>query len=115
MWSGVAVLREPVIDDDLCQLGRREPLGSKDLPMQRPIEPLVVSIFPRRSGIDTDRRDAHFSKPVLHRVDCELRSLLHREEALLRGYGHVPSLESAQLVALTWCQVSTVVLHMPHR
>ena len=32
MRAGVVVLSEPVIDDDLCLLGRREPLSIENLP-----------------------------------------------------------------------------------
>ena len=47
MWSGVVILFEPKIDDDLSLLGRRELLGLENLPAKGSIEPLVVSVFPR--------------------------------------------------------------------
>ena len=40
MRAGVVVLCEPVIDDDLGLLGRREPLRSEKLSPQRSVEPL---------------------------------------------------------------------------
>ena len=46
MRPGVVVLSEPVIDDDLRLLGRREPFHIENLSAQRAIEPLVVSILP---------------------------------------------------------------------
>mgnify|MGYP001798316522 CR=1 FL=1 len=47
MWAGVVVLREPLVDDDLGLLRCREPLGIQNLPTQRPIETLIVSVLPR--------------------------------------------------------------------
>ena len=46
MRSGVIVLLEPVIDDDLGLLSVRKPFSIENLPAQRPIEPLVVSVLP---------------------------------------------------------------------
>ena len=76
MRSGVVVLSEPVIDDDLRLLGRREPLRIENLSAQRAIEPLVVSVLPGRSGIDTDWLDTNSSKPCLHRLGSELRPVV---------------------------------------
>ncbi len=76
MRPGVVVLPKPVIDDDLRLLGRGEPLRIENLPPQCPIEPLVVSVLPRRSGIDADRLDANASKPGLHCFGSELRPVV---------------------------------------
>lgn len=76
MRAGVVVLSEPVIDDDLGLLGRREPLRIENLPPQCPIEPLVVSVLPRRSRVNADRLDANASKPALHRFCCELGAVI---------------------------------------
>ena len=65
MRSSVVVLFEPLINDDLSLLGRREPLGIEDLPTKCAVEALVVSILPRRSRMDADRLDADTSKPAL--------------------------------------------------
>ena len=70
MRSSVIVLLEPVVDDNLCLLGRRKPFGIEDLPTQCAVEPLVVSILPGRPRIDADRFDADGSKSVLRRF-CE--------------------------------------------
>ena len=43
MKPDLVVLPEPVIEDDLCLLGRREPLGIQNLPTWRSVEPLCVS------------------------------------------------------------------------
>lgn len=76
MRAGVVVLSEPVIDDDLRLLGRREPLRVENLPAQRPVEPLIVSVLPGRSWIDADRLDADASQPALHRLCCELGAVI---------------------------------------
>ena len=76
MWPGVIVLLEPVVDDDLSLLGRREPLRIEYFSTQGPIEALIVSILPWRSRVDADRLDANTSKPALHRLCCELRSIV---------------------------------------
>ena len=39
------VLLEPVIDDDLGLLGRREPFGIEKISAQRAVEPLVVPVL----------------------------------------------------------------------
>ena len=67
MRAGVVVLSEPVIDDDLSLLGRREPFGIEYLTAQRAVEPLVVPVLPRRSRVDADRLWA--------RVGCICRCL----------------------------------------
>ena len=46
MGARVILLSEPVIDDDLGLLRCREPFRIKNLPMQYPIKPLVVSVLP---------------------------------------------------------------------
>ena len=76
MRPSVVVLLEPVIDDDLGLLGRREPLRIENFPAQCPIEPLVVSVLPGRSRIDADRLDANASKPGLHCLSSELRPVV---------------------------------------
>ena len=58
MRTDVIVLSEPVVDDDLSLLRRREPLGVEHLMTQGSVEAFVVSILPRASGIDLDRFDA---------------------------------------------------------
>ncbi len=72
----VIVLPEPVIDDDLRLLGRREPLRVENLSAQRAVKPLVVSVLPGRSGIDTDWLDTNSSKPCLHRFGSKLRPVV---------------------------------------
>ena len=47
MWPDVVVLSEPVVDDDLSLLRRREPLGVEHLVAQGAVEALVVSVLPR--------------------------------------------------------------------
>jgi hypothetical protein len=44
MRPDVVFLLEPVIDDDLCLLGRGEQFGVQDFPTQRSIETLVMPI-----------------------------------------------------------------------
>ncbi len=65
MRSNVVALFEPAIDDDLGLYHRREPVRIENLPAQRAVESLVVSILPGRSAIDTDWFDSNPSKPVL--------------------------------------------------
>ncbi|MEL6287125.1 MAG: DDE-type integrase/transposase/recombinase, partial [Pseudomonadota bacterium] len=43
---------------------------------QRAIKPLIVSVLPGRSGIDTDWLDTNSSKPCLHRFGSELRPVV---------------------------------------
>ena len=76
MRAGVVVLREPLIDDDLGMLCCRKPLGIQNLPTQRPIETLIVSVLLGRPWIDADRLDANASKPVLQCVGGELWSIV---------------------------------------
>ena len=83
MRPGVIVLPEPVIDDDLSLLGRREPLRIENLSPQCPIEPFVVSVLPGRSRVNADRLDANASKPSLHRLCCELGAVIGSD--ILRG------------------------------
>jgi hypothetical protein len=47
MRTGVIVLSEPVVDDDLSLLRRREPLGVEHLMTQGSVEVFVVSVLPR--------------------------------------------------------------------
>ena len=47
MRTDVVVLSEPLIDDDLSLLRRREPLGVKHLMTQGSVEAFVVSVLPR--------------------------------------------------------------------
>jgi hypothetical protein len=72
----VVILLEPVIDNDLSLLGRCEPLGIENLPAQRAIKALNVSVLPGRTGIDADRLDADASKPVLCCFRSELKSIV---------------------------------------
>ena len=44
----VVVLPEPLVDDDLGLLGRREPLLIENLSTQCPVEPLIVAVLPGR-------------------------------------------------------------------
>ena len=46
MWTDVVVLSEPLIDDNLCLLCRREPFGVEHLVAQGAVEALVVSVLP---------------------------------------------------------------------
>ena len=47
MWMEVIVVFEPVIDNDLCQLSRREPFCIEHLAAKGSVEVFVVSVFPR--------------------------------------------------------------------
>ena len=46
MWTGVVVLPEPVIDDDLSLFRCGEPFGIEDFPAKGSVEPFVVSVLP---------------------------------------------------------------------
>lgn len=46
MRPGSIVLSEPVIDNTLGLLGRREPFRTENLSPQSPIEPLVAPVLP---------------------------------------------------------------------
>jgi len=46
MWTDEVVLSEPLVDDDLGLLCRREPFGIKHLAAQGSIEALIVSVLP---------------------------------------------------------------------
>ena len=46
MRTGVIVLSEPVVDDDLSLLRRREPLGVENLVAKDSVEAFVVSVLP---------------------------------------------------------------------
>ena len=76
MRPDVIVLSEPVIDDDLGLLGRCEPLRIEHLSAQCAIEPLVASVLPWRSGIDTDRFDTNSAKPVLRCFGSKLGAVI---------------------------------------
>jgi len=54
MWADAVVLFDPGIDDDLGLLGGVEPFRVQDFTAQSAIEPFVVAILPRRSGVDLD-------------------------------------------------------------
>ena len=45
MRPGVIVLPEPVVDDDLGLLGRREPLRIENLSTQCPVESRIVAFL----------------------------------------------------------------------
>ena len=45
MRPGVIVLPEPLVDDDLGLLGRREPLRIENLSTQCPVEPRIVAVL----------------------------------------------------------------------
>ena len=47
MWTEVIVVFEPVVDDDLCLPGRREPLCIEHLAAKGSVEAFVVSVLPR--------------------------------------------------------------------
>jgi len=47
MWTEVIVVFEPVIDNDLCLLGRREPFCIEHLAAKVSVEAFVVSVLPR--------------------------------------------------------------------
>ena len=47
MWTEVIVVFEPVIDDDLCLFGRREPFCIEHLAAKGAVEAFVVSVLPR--------------------------------------------------------------------
>ena len=46
MWSHVIVLSEPLVDDNLSLLCRREPLGVEHLAAECAVEAFVVSVLP---------------------------------------------------------------------
>ena len=76
MRADVIVLPEPLIDDDLGLLGRREPLGVENLVPERSIEALVVAVLPGRARIDPDGLNANAPEPVLERCRGELRTIV---------------------------------------
>ena len=47
MWTEVIVLFEPLVDDDLCLLSRREPFCIKHLAAKGSVEAFAVSVLPR--------------------------------------------------------------------
>ena len=47
MWTEVVVLFEPLVDDDLCLLSRREPFFIEHLAAKGSVEAFVVSVLPR--------------------------------------------------------------------
>lgn len=79
MRSGMVVLLEPVIDDDLGLLCCGEPFGIEKLPSQRAVEPFVVAVLPGRSRIDVDRLYAYASEPALHCFGSKLRPVTPSE------------------------------------
>jgi len=71
MRPGSNVRPEPVIDNTLGLLGRREPFRIENLSPQSPIEPLVAPVLPGRPRRDPDRLNPNASKPGLYRPCCE--------------------------------------------
>ena len=65
MRADTVVLFEPSIDDDLGLFGGVEPFCVQDFAAQSTIEPLILAVLPRRSGIDLDGFDPDFSQPFL--------------------------------------------------
>ena len=47
MWTEVIVVFEPLVDDDLCRLSRREPFCIEHLAAKGSVEAFVVSVLPR--------------------------------------------------------------------
>ena len=47
MWTEVIVLFEPLADDNLCLLSRREPFCIEHLAAKVSVEAFVVSVLPR--------------------------------------------------------------------
>ncbi len=47
MWTEVIAVFEPVVDDDLCLLGRREPFCIEHLAAKGSVEAFVVFGLPR--------------------------------------------------------------------
>ncbi len=76
MRSGVIVLFEPAVDDDLGLPCRREPFGVQDFPAQRAIEAFVVSILPGRSRKDVDWFDVDALQPFPERCSDKLRPIV---------------------------------------
>ena len=54
----MAVLFEPVIDNDLSLLGGGEPLGVKNFPTKGSVVSFVVSVLPRQPWVDADGFDS---------------------------------------------------------
>ena len=76
MRSGVIVLPEPVVDDDLGLLGRCAPLRIENLSTQCPVESRIAAVLLGWSWIDADRLNANASKPDLHSFSSELWSII---------------------------------------
>jgi hypothetical protein len=62
--AGIGVLFEPLGDEDLGLTCYADPLSVEQLPTERTVEALVISILPGGTGIDSDGFDAHLGQPV---------------------------------------------------
>ena len=67
MRADVIVLAEPAIDDRLGLSGCWEPFSVEYLTAEGAVEALVISILPRRAGIDLHGGYAHPPQPILER------------------------------------------------
>ena len=72
----MVVLPEPLVDDDLSLLRRREPLGVEQLAAMGPVEAFVVSVYPRDPRIDTYGLDPDPGKPGVEVLSDELRTIV---------------------------------------
>ena len=72
MRPSVIVLVEPRGDHSAGLFDARKPLSIQHLAAERAVEPLVVSILPRRARIDLDWLDANSMQPSLQRFGDEL-------------------------------------------
>ncbi len=79
------------------------------------VERLDEGILLGLTWVDVVPFDAIVVRPLQDRAAGELCPVARREEELVRGNGHMWSRQIAQRVAISGSQVSTVVLHKPHR
>ena len=76
MRTGAIVLAQPLSDDDVGLVDAREPLSVEHLAAERTVEPLVISILPRRAREDPDRLNPNPPRPGLQGVGDELRPVV---------------------------------------
>lgn len=84
MRADGVVLFEPDGDGGLSLADGVKPFGVQHLAAQRAVEALIVSVLPRRSGIDAKRRDADLDQPVLKLLSDEIIRRLSRLSATVR-------------------------------
>jgi len=92
-----------------------EDLLVQQLIAQATIERLDEDVLLRLARVDVMPWNGVLVGPSQNGPTGELGPVARREEGLPRGYGHARSPQIAQRVAITGSQVSTMVLHEPHR